>query len=367
MSGDLPRPWRVPLLVLGMASLFGGTAAGLLRLGWNFPLPASASVLDHGPLMIGAFFGTVISLERAVALGARWAYGAPLLAGLGGLALLAGFGTPAGAALLGAGSLVMVAGSIRVYRRQRALHTLTLALGAGSWATGNALWLAGFGIPAVAPLWMAFLILTIAGERLELSRFLPPSPLASRVFAVIIALLLLGTVSGTSGLPGTGLLFPAMLLALAGWLLRQDIARRTVHQQGLTRFIAVCLLSGYVWLGIGALILLSAGGTSPASAAYGAGLHSILLGFVFAMVFGHAPIIFPAILGVRLPWHRLFYLPLALLHLSLLLRVAGTLLEAAQPRSYGGALNAVALALFVLGVVVSVARGASDSGRGTAR
>jgi hypothetical protein len=122
----------------------------------------------------------------------------------------------------------------------------------------------------------------------------------------------------------------------------------------------VCLLSGYVWLGIGALILLSAGGTLPNSAAYGAGLHAILLGFVFAMVFGHAPIIFPAILGVRLPWHRLFYLPLALLHLSLLLRVAGTLLEAAQLRSYGGALNAVALALFVLGVVVSVARGASD-------
>ena len=50
MSGDLPRPWRVPLLVLGMVSLFGGTAAGLLRLGWNFPLPDSASVLDHGPL-----------------------------------------------------------------------------------------------------------------------------------------------------------------------------------------------------------------------------------------------------------------------------------------------------------------------------
>ena len=35
MSGDLPRLWRVPLLILGMVSLFGGMAAGLLRLGWN--------------------------------------------------------------------------------------------------------------------------------------------------------------------------------------------------------------------------------------------------------------------------------------------------------------------------------------------
>lgn len=367
MSRDLPRLWRVPLLVLGMVSLFGGAAAGLLRLGWNFPLPGSASVLDHGPLMIGAFFGTVISLERAVALGARWAYGAPLCAGLGGLALLAGLGDTTGPALLFAGSLFMLAGSLQVYLRQRALHTLTLVLGAAGWAAGNALWLAGFSIPAVAPLWMAFLILTIAGERLELSRFLPPSPVASRVFAGIVVLLLTGTPAAFSTLPGAGLLFPATLLALAAWLLKQDIARHTVRQKGLTRFIAVCLLSGYVWLCIGALILLSAGGIVANSAAYGAGLHAILLGFVFAMVFGHAPIIFPAILGVRLPYHPLFYLPLVVLHLSLVLRVAGTLTAEAQMRSMGGALNAAALGLFVFGMVVSVLRGAADSGRGAGR
>ena len=40
--------------------------------------------------MIAAFFGTVISLERAVAVGFNWAYLAPLTAGLGGIALLAG-------------------------------------------------------------------------------------------------------------------------------------------------------------------------------------------------------------------------------------------------------------------------------------
>ena len=358
MSGDLPRPWRVPLLILGMLSLFGGTAAGLLRLGWNAPLPGTASVLDHGPLMIGSFFGTVISLERAVALGARWAYSAPLCAGLGGLALLAGIGSTTGSALLFAGSLVLLAGSLQIYRRQRAPHTLTLVLGAASWAAGNALWLGGSAIPAVAPLWMAFLILTIAGERLELSRFLPPSPIASNVFAGIIALLLTGSLAAFSNLPGAGQLFPAALLALAVWLLKQDIARRTVLQQGLTRFIAVCLLSGYVWLSIGALILLSAGGIVASSAAYGAGLHAILLGFVFAMVFGHAPIIFPAILGVRLPWHPLFYMPLVVLHLSLVLRVAGTLIGAIEMRRAGGALNAVALALFVLSMVVSTMRSA---------
>jgi hypothetical protein len=358
MSRDLPRPWRVPLLVLGMLSLLGGTAAGLLRIGWNAPLPGTGSALHHGPLMIGAFFGTVISLERAVALGELWAYGAPLCAGLAGLALLAGIGSSTGSALLFSGSLFLIAGSVQVYRRQRALHTLTLVFGAAAWATGNALWLTGSAILAVAPFWMAFLILTIAGERLELSRFLPPSPTATKVFAGIIALLLAGTLAPFSSLPAAGQLFPATLLALAGWLLRQDIARRTVLQQGLTRFIAVCLLSGYVWLSIGAVILFSGGGIVASSAAHGAGLHAILLGFVFSMVFGHAPIIAPAILGVRLPWHPLFYLPLIALHLSLVLRVAGTLIGAAKIRSAGGALNAVALALFVLTMVASAMRGA---------
>ena len=45
--------------------------------------------------------------------------------------------------------------------------------------------------------------------------------------------------------------------------------------------------------------------------------------FVFAMVFGHAPIIFPAVLRVTVPYHPVFYAPLVLLQASLALRVAG--------------------------------------------
>lgn len=355
MSADLPRPWRVPLLVLAMLSLAAGTLAGLIRMGWQMPSPGAATALDHGPLMIGAFFGTVISLERAVALGARLAYLAPLATGLGGLALLGGVGGNAGPALLTAGSLGLLAASWQVWRRQRALHTLTLALGALAWTTGNMMWLAGLDIPAVVPLWIAFLVLTIAGERLELSRFLPPSPVARRVFSIIVAVLLIAMLPAAPD--AAKLLFPAGLLALALWLMKQDIARRTVRERGLTRFIAVCLLSGYAWLAIGALALLGAGGIVPGTAGYGAGLHAILLGFIFAMVFGHAPIIFPAILGLRLPYHRLFYLPLAVLHVSVAARVAGSLFGVLDLRSWGGLLNAAALALFVLGVLASIIRG----------
>ena len=44
---------------------------------------------------------------------------------------------------------------------------------------------------------------------------------------------------------------------------------------------------------------------------------------MFSMVFGHAPIIFPAVLRVAVPYHPTFYVPLALLRGSLILRLAG--------------------------------------------
>src|SRR5262249_37741536 len=151
-----------------------------------------------------------------------------------------------------AASLVFVAASLAVFRRQRALFNFTLLLGALAWAVGNLLWGTGVSMDRVAPWWLAFLILTIAGERLELSRFLPPSPLAQRCFAFVVAAMLAG-LAGTGQAWGSPLLAMS-LLALAAWLFKQDIARRTVRKRGLTRYIALCLLSGYAWLAIGAAI-----------------------------------------------------------------------------------------------------------------
>ncbi len=346
---DIRPPWRIPLLVLGFASLIIGVGAGLLRLGWAVPQAAADLAAFHGPLMVSGFFGTVISLERAVALARRWAYLGPLSAGAGGLALILGAPAAAAQLLLALGSAVLLAGSVSVYLRQRALFTFTLAAGAASWLAGNLLWLAGFSVHEMVPWWAGFLVLTIAGERLELSRFLPPSPVAQRVFVAVLAGL-------TFGMAFEARLFGAALLALSAWLLRQDIARRTVKEKGLTRFIAVCLLSGYVWLMTAGAVMLAAG-LAPGGAAYDAALHALMLGFVFSMVFGHAPIIFPAVLRVAVPYHPLFYAPLALLHLSLALRLAGDAAAVFEWRSLGGLLNAVALALFILNTIAAVIRG----------
>jgi hypothetical protein len=177
------------------------------------------------------------------------------------------------------------------------------------------------------------------------------------VFAALLAACVGGLAGDTHGMPWGGSLFAASLLGLAVWLVRQDIARRTVRGKGLTRFIAVALLSGYVWLAVGGAVALAAGGLQPGTRGYDAALHALLIGFVFSMVFGHAPIIFPAVLHVAVPYHPSFYLPLVLLHGSLLVRLVGDASGRFEVLRIGGALNALALVAFIVGMVSAVVRG----------
>ena len=334
---------RLPLLVLGFIALAAGVGAGLARLGWAMPDAAAGAAALHGPLMVCGFFGVVIALERAVAIGRLWAYAAPLLAGLGSAAALHGH-TGIAPWLYLAGSCVLLAASLLVLQRQREPFMLTIAAGAACWSVGTALWVAGSAVHDVVGWWLAFLILTIAGERLELARFMPPSRAAQRLFGAIAAALLVALFAWS--LPWGPHLYGAALVALAAWLLRNDIARRTVRQRGLTRFIAVCLLSGYFWLAVGGAVIV-AHGLAPGSAAYDAALHSLVLGFVFAMVFGHAPVIFPAVLRVAVPYDASFYAPLALLHGALALRLAGSALASHEALRWGALLSALALLAFI--------------------
>lgn len=333
---------RLPLLAAGMLSLAFGVAAGLARLGFDTGAPAAL----HGPLMGGAFLGTVISLERAVALGGWWAYGAPLATGLAGLAWIFNLPPQLGGALLAAGGLVLVAASVAVWRRQRELHNLVLGAGAACLAAGGAACAMG-AISEATPAWIGFLVLTIAGERLELSRFMPPSPAAKRWFAGICSVLFLSVVLAILAPQPGWMAVAASLLALAAWLAAKDIARRTIREKGLTRYIAAALLSGYLWLAVGAVIALAAPEFAPGRPAWDAALHAWFLGFVFSMIFGHAPIIAPALLRVSLPYRAWFYLPLIVLHLSLAERIAGDLLLDHATRARGAVGNAAAIVLFI--------------------
>lgn len=353
---------RAPLMLLAALALLAGLWAGLVRLGWGLPPLTPRLPSQHGPLMVSGFLGTLISLERAVALsqnqnGRRFYYLAPLLAGFGAVALFLTLPTAVPRSLSTLGALGLVLIFVVIYRLQPTLDHEVMGVGALLWFIGNGLWLVGKPVYQVVPWWAGFLVLTIAGERLELARVLLHKKSARQAFVGVTAVFLVGlllsllTFGAGMHLAGLG------MVALGFWLLRYDIARRTIHQKGLTRYIAACLLPGYFWLIIGGLLWVIYGGQHVAGPIYDALLHTIFLGFVFSMIFGHAPVIVPAVLGIQVPYTPLFYVHLALLHLSLVMRVLGDLLLWLPLRRWGGLLNEVAIVLFLLVTATAILRG----------
>jgi len=305
--------------------------------------------------MVAGFLGTLIALERAVALKKPWMYLAPLLSGMGGMTLILDPKSVAGPWLVVLGSSGLLLILLHILRQVFAPYTLTMALGALALFVGNVLWLAGWSIPRLVLWWSSFLVLTIAGERLELGRLLHLSSWRQRFFNLSIILISIGLgATFLSHDTGTRLISLGWL-ALSVWLLSNDIARFTVRQRGLPRFAAICLLAGYFWLGSGSVLGLMIGGVA-AGPRYDAFLHSILVGFVISMIFGHAPIIFPAVLQLPITFSALFYTHLTLLHLSLLLRLAGDLSLSTPLRLWGGLLNGISILLFLVNSAIIILR-----------
>jgi hypothetical protein len=345
--------FRILLLMFGALALFVGLCGGLWRLGWVMPHGSSLAQL-HGPLMISGLFGTLISLERAVALARPWAYLGPLAAAAGSLLLIADLPQIFGAAAYLLASGVLAVACLVILRQQPALYMGTMLFGALAWLAGNLLWLLEGAVSELVGWWLVFLILTIAGERLEMSRLLPRKAGSEALFILSIGLLAVGARNGVTTEDGA-ILFGLGLLAITVWLLRHDIARRTVRQAGQTRFFAVCMLLGYAWLGIAGLVLLL---HAPAATTFGydIALHAVLIGFVISMVFGHALIILPAVTQWRVVYTSLLYGPLAVLHISMLLRVGSGLADWQFSRQISGLLAVLAIVTFIIVMAVTALR-----------
>ena len=370
----------LPLLGLFVVLLLAALWAGLVRIGWAWPVPWERMPEIHGALVVCGFLGGVIGVERAVALGRWWGWLVPACALLGAVAL---FGTLPEASTLDprwargffvaeAALLSLVTGA--VLARQPVLHSAVIALGAATWLAGNLLWFFGSPISKVVPWWIGFLVLTIAAERLELSRMTRLTRFASASFVVTVAALVAAlawaTADPSSGLRALGVI----LAALAAWLMRFDVARRTIRMPGLPRFIACGLLSGYAWLAVAGVFLA---GWAPELARNALSRdfawHAVFLGFVFSMIMAHAPVILPAVTGVPAAWTRFLYLPLAGLHVSLALRLFADAAAWMPGRQWGGLLNAASIVFFfaTLAIATLRARARSEaeirSGRGIPR
>jgi hypothetical protein len=351
------------ILPLALIGLIVGLGTGLSRLAWGMDSFSQHWQMIHGPLMLNAFLGTLLGLERATALagmskGLRWSYLVPALNALGGLVLLVDNGTVVSRFIFVLSSFGLVVLFGVMLKQHFSHYVVVMAVGSILWLVGNSLWLFGQPLYVVVHSWIAFLVLTIVGERLELSRVMRlrvwQGWLLIGFIAVFLAGVLLSPLDLALGIRIAG--FGSLGMAL--WLLSYDLSRRTIRQSGLPRYIALCLIPGYVWLGIAGAIGLWKGAVY-AGLDYEALLHSYLLGFVFSMIFGHAPIILPALTQLKYPYHPLLFVHLAVLHLSLLLRVYGDLSVNIALRQWGGMFNVIAILSFLLitvGLVVSEKR-----------
>lgn len=347
--------WRLALLLPAGFCFLAGLNAALILSGLPAPVDRANLADMHGMVMVLGFLGALIALERAVALRHPLAYAAPVLSALGGIVLLMERHT-LGTLLLFNGMLVLTVVYVFLWRRNHDPVVLGELTGALLAACAAALWLVS-PVAVILPGLVGFIVLTIASERVELARLAMPrnggAILLSFTAAVAASVALAWIVP-----EGVRLLGLIMVLLVA-WLLRHDVARRTVRAKGLPRFSAVALLAGYAWLLLAGAAWLVLGPMASGSRGYGAVVHAVFLGFAMSMVLAHAPIILPAVLGRALPYRSVMYFPLGLLQLGLVLRILiGDGLDLTGPWQIGSALNIVALLLFVVVAAVSVAIGA---------
>jgi hypothetical protein len=344
--------WIVPA---GL-SLLAGLDAALLLLGLPAPITGARLPEVHGGLMIFGFVGTLIALERATALGRGYGDLAPALLGIAGLALLAD-AVPLVAAkgLVALGMAAFTAVYLPLWRRQYDASLLTQLLGAALGCAGAIIWTGQSTMDRVLPWLIAFVVLTIAAERVELARITMGPAAGTRLLAhawtVVLALLV------SIALPDAGAIALGLALAaLVAWLIVHDIARRTIRAAGAARYMAACILCGYVWLAVAAGVLLF--GAPTGQGAFDAVVHAVFLGYTISMIMAHATTILPAVLHIRLPYRPAFWVPAMLLQASLVVRLwLGDGLGMPAAWQLGGVLGEVALLGFAAVAATSAALG----------
>lgn len=343
------RAW---LMVGAGISLLAGLDGALLLLGVWSPVMSSRLSDWHGPLMVLGFVGTVICLERAVALGKKPGYLVPLVSGLGVVALLVPLIPPRfGLALLTLAQFGLLGIYVPLWKRSHDDATVIQIAGAFCAAGAAALLTSGADVPDVIGWLACYLILTICGERLELSRLTMTRNRALPALCLtVVAALFVSVASPQIGYRLLGL----VLVALAVWLCRNDVAGGGLKRGGQAAYIGLLLMIGYLWLGLAGLIW-TVNGLLTTGRAYDAVVHSVFLGFTMGMILGHAPIILPAVLRVRLNWTTWFWLPAFLLEASLLVRIGiGDALDRPTAVQAGGVVNVLSLLTLVAVVATHV-------------
>jgi hypothetical protein len=182
---------------------------------------------------------------------------------------------------------------------------------------------------------LSFLVLFILGERIELTRIVS-SPKSNKGFrrvlvtaAVSIILFGVGSaerftmLANLTFLIGSALLLIVFLsvLIVENHNLRLLLKSPRPLQHYVSRHVRVA----YGWAVIGMFLAIGYSLSGFEYDLYDPFIHSLTLGFIGTMMLAHGPVILPGVLRRKFNEEKLTMLPLAVLTLSVILRVGGDL------------------------------------------
>jgi hypothetical protein len=196
--------------------------------------------------------------------------------------------------------------------------------------------------PMAMAAWFLSFLFTIVGERLHLSNFLPvkKNQFYSLYAGLVIAVAGTALYHSFSPLPAAlGFLF------LAIWLLQNDIIQVVIKKNGFYAYLGYVLGTGYVWLAIFSVL---SSFRSENYWHYDAVVHSFFAGFILNMIIAHAPVIFPAVLGIKgKPFSRWLYVPFILLNVFNLVRISADVMQLPETRRWAGIFSGLAFLSFI--------------------
>lgn len=346
---NMKRLERLPFVILAMLSLITGLLAGLQRIGWN--LPINNILPDHGAIMVGGFLGTLIILEKIIPLKRNILYVFPIISGASVVLFFIGQPIYSVACLVFASAGLSIIFFIYWIREKSSIYFLMVA-GAICWLTGNILLIIHNFYPVSLPWWMAFVLLIITAERLELMKFLPVSSNQKMIFIGMLLTFVTGCLISFHGVGNYLAAFS--LVGSSIWLMRHDVVALNLRKKDLPRYVGVALLSGYFALLLSGTFLLI---LTEQPLGYDIVVHSFFIGFVFSMIFAHGPIILPGVLGISAkPYHSIFFIWLAMLHGSWITRAISDITIDMQLRKYSGLISAIAIIGYFLSLAVVTIR-----------
>jgi hypothetical protein len=334
----------LPAIIL---SLLLAIWSGWIRIG--FLLPVTVVAAQHGSIMVNCFLASLIYLERAVTFRNKAILLLPFINAVAVVAIATGFPVIAIYlhVLCSAGFLVMCA--YFIYRYKESYYYVFFA-GAFCLLQGNIVLIQSALFASSVVWWILFLLFTIVAERLELSRFLPQSKTRQRSLIVVLSAVFISAFIPFHGAGSLSLCISLALTAL--WLLKYDMAFKSIRNKGQQRYSGLLLITGYAWLLITAVVIAM---QDHFIFGYDALLHSFFIGFVFSMIFSHAPIILPAILKLPIKIYRpVLYAWFILLQLSLVVRIISDFLAEITCRKYAGLANGITILLFFITVAITV-------------